>query len=227
MDSIPRVRFINSIFGLVTQPSQTCQRLFRQDFPPFIISFAICILLTIFVPIVTQVVYLDLLAYNSTILVSVSVVVFFTLATFTVIELVFLQLLGIEILLEQIIAAIIYSSVPLMVMLWVLYGYNHYQYGSITLITQLLTGYRQLPRDLESILPYFVLVTHLQGIWVFRCCLKQIGGLQSATAFLVTVVSVVPFYICFLIALALSEYAAPGTIKIIVNVVPWARYMLN
>jgi len=216
-----KINFLHAIFGLATNPIGTSQRLIKHSFPPFIFSTITCILLTIFVPIITQIYYLRLDAYKPDLFYSLIIVIFFTIVVFSIVESLILQLFSIDVKIMQMVAMIAYSFTPIMFGLWVVYFYNYAVNGSITLLTLLLTGYSRVDPSVIDLIAVVFVYFQVMAFLIFSSCVREIGQGHWTTASMITFLTAIPFYLCIVLGLAISEFAIPGTIKMVFEVAPW------
>jgi len=221
------VGFLHAMLGLGTNPAGTARRLITESFPPYILTLLLCILLSIFVPFITQIYYLRLDAYRSDLFFSLLIVIFFSLLVFAIVEMFFLQILGIDMRLPQMLATITYSFVPLMYALWVVYLVNKLMNGSLTLITLLLTGYAPVDPTVFDLMTIAFAYVQIMAFVIFAVCLREISHGNWLSSIAITAITGIPFYLCLVLGLALSEFAVPGTIKTVLEIAPWIERLLG
>ncbi|GEM_PF-3100081 len=227
MNQKPTVSFLHALFGLPVNPIGTSQRLIAADYPPYSFSLILCTLFTIFVPIITQIHFLRIDAFRADLFYSLVIVIFFSMIVFSVVEVFILQLLGIHIRWGQMIATIAYSMSPITFALLVVYCYNYSVNGSLTLITLLLTGYSPVSPSVLDLIAVAFTYCQFVSFLIFASCVKEIGHGHWISATVVTLITAIPFYLCVVVGLALSELAVPGTIKTVYEIAPWVERLLN
>lgn len=209
---IKKVGFIEALFGLLLTPRSVAEQLFAEENPPYVYTFFLIFILTIFVPMTVQIVLLELLQYRLDFFLSTLLVVTLSLMIFVLYEAVFLRLIGVAVEVNQMIAAIAYSLTPLMIIIWIFYGLNIYFDGSLSVFTILLTDSGSLNPSLVGLIPYLILVAQIGLILTFYCCLREIGDLYTSSALMVSILSMLPSYIALLSGILVAELAFPDTI---------------
>ncbi len=216
-----RVGFLHALFGLAANPIGTAKRLMAEDFPPYILSLLLCILLSIFVPFATQIYFLKLDAFRGDLLFSLLIIIFFSYVVFAVVEMFFLQLLGIDMRLPQMMASIVYSFVPLMFACWVVYLMNKIMNGSLTIITLLLTAYAPVDPTIYDLIKVLFVYVQLLAFITFSTCIREVSHGSWLSAMSISAISGIPFYLCIVLGIALAEFAVPGTLKAVLDIAPW------
>lgn len=227
MNTTPKIGFLHALFGLPVNPVGTSQRLVSEHNPPYAYTLILCTLLTIFVPIITQIYFLRIDAFRAELFYSLIIVIFFTLIVFSIIEVFILQLFGVDVRWQQMIAIIAYSFTPLMYSLLVVYFYNYSVNGSLTLLTRLLTGYSPVAPSVLDLIAVAFTYCQIVSFIIFASCIKQIGHGHWLSSIFVTFVTAIPFYLCVVLGLALSELFIPGTIKNVYEIAPWIDRLLE
>ena len=225
--NVPRRRlktnFLEALFGLLLQPASISRTLMATPTPPYWGTLYLCALATLFVPIITQIIKLDLLVLQSQFLVALFLVCVFTVLIFVLVEALFLHMIGIPITVAQMLATVAYSLTPAVVLVWVLYGVNYYQDNSLTMITIILTGYGQIDYLLAKLFPYALMIANIMGLLIFYFCLQMVGNLHVITGIFITGFSLFPFYIALFLSVALAEFSLPGSIAQFLFLFPWLR----
>lgn len=206
------INFLDAIFGLLFEPGGTVRTLLAYERPPYGLTIFLALILSIFVPIFAQVYKYGMTVYNGSAILSLSLIVFFTLLIFVLVEGLFLQLLGIPFNLRTLWATIAYCITPFVLAIWLIYLFNYLAMGRLTLVTLFLTGYSALDDRFLRIVPVALFVAQLNVLVVFYHCVRYIGQMEPISGALVTAFSLVPFYVALLIALSIGEIARPGTL---------------
>lgn len=206
------ISFIDAIFGLLFEPGGTVRTLLDYEKPPYGSTIFACLVLSIFVPIASQVYKYGSTIYNSSAILSLGLILFFTVLIFVLVEGLFLQLLGIQITIRQLWSTVAYCITPFILALWLIYLFNYLAMGRLTLVTLFMTGYSAVDDRFLRIIPIALLIAQLNILVVFFHSVRFIGNMESITAALVTFFSLIPFYVALLIALSIGEMARPGTL---------------
>jgi len=205
--------FLEAAAGLLLEPGQTIEELLKEEPPPYVLTFSLALILSIFVPLISQLTKFGITLLDSRVLGSVAIVFIFTFGLFILLEGVFLQLLGINFTVRKLFSILVYSVTPLTLALWLIYGFNYLAAGRLTIVSLLVTGYGSVDDRFLSILPVAVGVVQLMTL-VFYSGLRVMGALGGFTAFMIAVFSLVPFHLSLLTALFLGDVFRPGTINI-------------
>lgn len=209
-----KLSFFEALAGIVLEPSATMEALFSKERPPYYFTFALILVLTIFVPIIAQIYKYQVELYNVSVIYSLVIVLFLTLFLFLLIESIFLLLLGIDFTPAGLFAAVAYSLTPLTFSLWLIYLFNYLSSGKLTVVTLLLTGFSAGDDSFIKILPIAAVVVQLMILIVFYYALRAMGGLGGVTAFMVSMLSLIPLYSALLLSLMVAELVREGTIAI-------------
>jgi hypothetical protein len=215
-----KVGFLHGIFGLSVTPINTAERLIREPFPRHIFTMMLAILLTIFLPFAAEINLRQLDDYRTDIISSILIIIFFTYVIFSIVEMLFLQIIGIDIRLNKMMAATVYSFVPLMVACWMVLITNWFFNGSITLVTKILTLRGEIDPNVLEVLNIGVYYSIAFGLIVFASCIKTISEGSIFSAIFVTILSMVPMYICLILGVSLAEMALPGTLESVLKISP-------
>ena len=203
--------FLEAIFGLIGAPGGTTETLLSNDDPPYGFSIFFCLFLTLFVPIAAQIYRYGPTAYDSTAIFSIFFVVFITILVFLIIEGLFLQVLGLDLSLKQITAMIAYCTVPFMFAIWLIYLFNYFSTGDLSLLKMLMTGFSSEADRFLAITPLAFFVSLLMVLLVFFYSIRILGQMHVINAAGITILSVVPLYLAFIVALLLGNSIRPGT----------------
>jgi hypothetical protein len=206
--------FIDALLGLFFEPSSTTEVLLNREKPPFAGTICLCFVLTVFVPIFAQAYKYGVFVFDGTALLSLALVMFFTFLVFVLVEGLFLQLLGVEVNVHQLLAITAYCLTPFVLALWLIYFFNYMAMGRLTLITLLMTGTQAGDDKFMQIVPIAFIVAQLNMWIVLFYSLRFLGSMHVITGLLVTLLSLIPFYLALLIALYIGETAREGTIEI-------------
>ncbi len=212
-----RVGFLHTIFGISTTPLQTASRLMEDPQPPHVLKLSLAIILTLFLPVSAQIYSLELDSMRQEMWSSLLIIVFFAYVVFTLFEMIFLQMLGIDMRLHQMMASVVYALTPFMVMLWAVYMTNYYFDGSITLVTKLLTTSGTISKSVVAVLNVGVYYALFFGLLVFSACIRSVTEGNIVSAILVSILSLAPGYLCLVLGVSLAETAIPGTLQSLIE----------
>lgn len=212
------LNFLEAMVGLVFEPGETAETLFAHERPPYGLTLILCLLLSFFVPIVSQIIKYGYSVYNSDAIVSLIVIIFFTLLIFLFAEGLFLQLLGFDFSPARLFACVAYATAPMLICIWLIYGFNYLTNGRLTLITLFITGYGSVDDHFLQVMPYALFISQLLVLVVFFHSLKYMVRLQTFNALVTTVFSLIPFYGSLIVGLFFGELARPGTIHIFLKI---------
>jgi hypothetical protein len=215
-----KVGFLHGIFGLSVTPVSTAERLIKEQFPRHIFTMMLAILLTIFLPFVAEINVRQLDDYRTDIISSILIIIFFTYVIFSIVEMLFLQIIGIDIRLNKMMATTVYAFVPLMVACWMVFITNWFFNGSITLVTKVLTLRGDIDPNVLEVLNIGLYYSICFAVLIFASCIKTITQGSLISALFVTIISLVPMYICLILGVSLAEMALPGTLESVLKISP-------
>ena len=130
------------------------------------------------------------------------------------VEGIFLQLLGIHVTVRQLWAVVAYCVTPFVLALWLIYLFNYLAMGRLTLVTLFMTGTSLDNDKFIRIVPLAVLVAQLNVLVVFFHSVRFIGEMEWLTSALVTLLSLIPFYVALFVAMSIGELSRHGTIAL-------------
>lgn len=214
-----RPGFFSVLIGLVTEPRATTERLFSLRPPPFALSLFVVLVASVFGPILAQYFRYEASAYRLDALLSLCLVFGFSIPLFVLIETIGLLLLGVEVRLAQVAAAVSYALTPVSFIILLFYGSNYLNTGRMSLINFLLEGARSSPDPFMTVLPWALGITAAIVFVVFYYCIRIIGGLQPFSAAFMLLFSVAPAAAALRLALYIGDQARPGTSELLWKVV--------
>ncbi len=206
--------FLDAIFGLLFEPGSTVRTLLSHEKPPYGNTILLCFVLSIYVPILAQIVKYGNTIFNSDAILSLSVIIAFTLLIFVLVEGIFLQLLGIQVSVRQLWSMVAYCVTPFVLAIWLIYLFNYLAMGRLTLVTLFMTGASINHDKFIRIVPFAISVAQLNVLVVFFHSIRYLGDMQWLTSALVTLFSLIPFYVALFIAISIGEIARRGTIEL-------------
>ncbi len=206
------IGFLDAIFGLLFEPGGTVTALLNYERPPYAFTIFLSLIATVYTPIVAQIYKYGSSVFNGSALLSLSIIIVFTILIFVLVEGLFLQLLGIPIGLRGLWASVAYCITPFILAIWLVYLFNYLAMGRLTLVTLFLTGYSAVDDRFLRIVPLAMLVAQLNVLVVYYHCMRFMGQMEAISAVLVTFFSLIPFYVALLISISIGEIARPGTI---------------
>lgn len=209
-----RVSLFEALVGLILEPSQTVESLFEVDPPPYVPTFFLLVIGTIFTPLVAQIYKYNLQDHAVSALWGLIVMFVLALVLFIILESIFLLLMGLNFTLHGLLACIAYSLVPLFFSLWLIYLFNYLSAGRLSLITFLLSGFSSGDDSFLKVLPIVSVVVQLLMLVVYFYAIRAMGAVGSITAFMIAIISLVPLYLALLVGLMVSELLHQGIIAV-------------
>lgn len=211
--------FIEAYLGLVLNPGEMTETLFARERPPYVFSFFLVAIVSVFGPIVLQTLKYGYNLFDTTTIASLAIILGFSVLCFILIESLFLGILGLGFSPLRVSACIGYSTAPLVGALWLTYLFNYMSNGRLTLVSLLITGVSS-PHDptLEA-MPWVILIAHLLMIIVFIFSLLRLGRLRWISGSLVALASLIPLYGSFLLGIFLADSINPGTVRLLLKVI--------
>ena len=210
----PDINFIEAILGLTLQPGETTEVLFEDERPRYAYGCLLCLLVTVFTPIVAQHLKYGINLGNSEAMISLGIVVGMTVLVFLLAECLFLLVLGVRATIAQVFASLCYTFTPFTVGLLLIYLFNYFAHGSITVVDLLVTGSSNSNDRFLIILPYALMIIQLNCLLVFWYSLRAFGQIGAFSAAAIAFLSLIPFYASLIGGLFVGEMARPGTIEI-------------
>ena len=221
------LNFIEALFGLLLQPAQIVERLFRREPPPYAITLVVCLLLTIFTPIITQVLTLQVLAYRSDLLLSAAVFVVSTSVFLVIIMRSFFRLIQVSLPYNTMVRSFSYCLAPVILAIWSIYLVNYFSSGNLSVVTKLVTGYAAIDKRVLWMAPFAFGIANLSGLLIFYHCIRVAGSMHPGTAAMVTALAQIPFIFSFFLGLAVAEIMVPETLSIISELTPYDRELMS
>ncbi len=206
-----KMNFFEALVGLLFEPGTTIENLLPRENPPYSITFFLCLVLTIFVPVLAQVIKYDLPGFMPASLLSLGVFVFVTIFSFMLLEGLILAVLRFRFSLAQMVAIVTYSIVPFILALWLIFLFNYFTNGNLTLVTYLLTGLGEPDDRFLRVVPIALGISMMLTGVNFYYCVRLIGDTLNTTAICITIISIVPFLVACLLGLYGGELAREGT----------------
>lgn len=206
--------FIEALFGLVTAPGQTTALLFATERPRYLFSLFFLLFASVFGPIVWHVATYGFIVYRPEVLFALVFVFSFTILSFILCEAIFLRLFGVAARIDQVVAIVVYSCVPLILFFCLLYGSNYYYHGTVSLVEFILKGFVPSNDTFIKVIPYAWVVAHISSVVVFCYCVRAVGDLYGFTAIIIAILSVFPLYLALILGCSIAEIAVPGAFRL-------------
>lgn len=208
----PKTGFFEALFGLMLRPAATTRVLIQgHSSPPYGATLLLCLFLTVFVPIFAQQWKYGVTSYRLDAVWALLIVFFFTLLVFILLEGIFLLILGINVSANSLIAIVGYALTPLTLALWLIYAFNYFSYGSLSLVTFFLSGQSGAGDTFLRIVPLALLIAQVMVILVFFYAIRTIGEMHYFTGLLSTLISFALLYVSFVLGVFIADVALPGT----------------
>lgn len=214
-ESIEEINFLEALMGLILAPHETTSILFQTRNPPYGWTLFMCLLCSIFVPFFAQSVKYGYPILTSGVVIALTLLLFFGLLLFLIVEGLFLQILKVTFNMQSLFSCIAYALTPMILCLWLIYGFNYLSEGRLTMFTYLLTGNGTLEDNFLAILPFAFLICAVWILVVFFYSIKHMARVGFMVSFLVTALSLIPFFVSGVLSLIVGELVKPGTIEII------------
>lgn len=219
VEAVEGPSFVQALFGLIVEPNHTTKLLIDRPRPPYVLRFFALVLFTIFAPMAYQLYNFRTVFWRSDAILSLVLIFTFTVLVFILTETIFLFILGIPSSIWQVTACVAYAAVPLIFVTWLVYVFNYFTTGSLTLLNLLLWGQYPIDDAFIRLMPIALTVTQIIVILIFSYGLKHMGELSTPTSLLLTVFSLIPFYSALLVSVYIGELARPGTFAIFLRII--------
>jgi len=204
--------FLEAITGLVFEPGYTTDLLLNKNYPPYIPGIIICFLLTVAVPLVAFIVKNNAEFENAASLLGIIFALVFTFVLFILFEGVLLLILRISATPFQLLGIASYCLVPLMFAIWLIYLFNFFSDGRLTVAELMVTGYAPISSQFLKVLPVAFIIVQVNLFLLVFYSLKSIGALSFFSALFITLLSGIPFYLAFILGVFLGDIVHTGTI---------------
>lgn len=196
--------------GLLLHPGDTSETLLQEDHPPYVVLMFLFTIATICLPIFFEMSRGTIPTYHIQRVFSLLSMYTILMLIFVVFETVFLFFLGVRGALTRMTAAVVYSLVPLVVVVWIFYILSYLSTGGLEFVTALLEG-RFEPSDTRmKAIPYAIALAQLAVFIVFVHAVRAIGDLYYVNALILTLVSIIPLQLAVLATKSLMDTVRPG-----------------
>ena len=213
-EEIEKPNFIDALLGLVLEPEDTTEALFVDQKPKYGFTILLCLFLTIFVPIVSQIYKYGYTVYDSNAIISLFIVFFFTFLFFVFFEGAFLRLAQVDFQVHQLFSSSAYCLSPVLLAIWIIYGFNYFMTGGLSILTFIIKGDSSIEDQFFQIVPIAFLIAFINVFVIFFYSIRAIGKLSNVSALAMALISLIPFATSLMLALCVGDYAKPGTIGI-------------
>lgn len=210
----PPPNFLEALFGLMLSPGETVEDLLDRPNPPYGETLFVCVLLTVFVPVFSQIYKYGSGVYEVNALVGLFLCVAVTFFGFFCLEWLLLRLCRVQCATRYIFASSCYCLAPVLLTIWLLYLFNYLATGRLSVLHLVLTGQMLSPDRFLGVIPIAALIAYLMTLVVLFYCLRFVGEMYSETALLMTVLSLVPLAMALVLGIACGELVRPGTQEI-------------
>ena len=211
--------FLEALAGLIFAPGETVDVLLDTEPPPYGPTICLCLLLSIFVPILAQYAKYGMTIYNTDAVFALLLILFFSILFFALFEALFLKLLGADFPITSLLSAIFYCMAPVLLAIWLVYAFNYYTVGRISVLNLILMDSWPSGDVFLRVMPIVLGVVQLNLFLVFFYSVKKLCQMYSTTAFFVTLISLVIFWGSVMLSLLIAEMANTGTIRTFFKVV--------
>lgn len=208
------IGFFETCLGLLTAPGQTTEILFTNERPRHVVKLITLLMISVFGPIVWHVARYGFVVYRADVLLALLFIFAFTFLSFIFCEALFLRVFAVPAKIEQVIAIVVYSSVPMTMFFVFVYLANFYYNGSLSLVDVIMKGYLPTNDNFLRVLPFAWAVSHISALTVFFYAIRSVGGTHPITGLMLAVLSIAPLYAALIIGLGVAEMAIPGAFRL-------------
>jgi hypothetical protein len=213
------INFLEALAGLVLAPHETTHILFQDRNPPYGWTLFLCFLASSYVPFFAQNYKYGYDVWDSGVVIGLTLVLFFGLLFFLLLEGIFLQLLKVSFNMQMLFSCVAYSLTPMILALWLVYGFNYLSEGRLTFTTYLLTGFGSLDDRFLKIIPFALGICALWIFLVFIYSMKNMAKVSFIVGLLISTLTLIPFAIAIGFATLVADRVRPGTFEILLSLV--------
>jgi len=204
--------FLEALTGLVFEPGYTTEVFLNEKLPPFIPGIILSFFLTVTVPLLAFVLKHDARFENAASLTGIFFALVFAFVLFILFEGLLLLLVRIQASPVQLLGMASYCLVPVMFAIWLIYLFNFFSDGRLTVAELMVTGYGPISSQFLRILPVALIIVQINVFLLVYYSLKTLGSLSFFGALFTTLLSIIPFYLSFVLGTFLGDIVHPGTI---------------
>lgn len=212
---VEQVSFLDAVVGLLLEPRQTVRNLFAQRPPLYVPAFLLCLAAVVFIPIIAEMLYWDFLETRAPAVASLALVLFLTAVIFVLLEHWFLRALGDSISRKEILAAFSYSCAPLFPIIVCYYLLDLIYTGKLSIVTFVITGVVPEDQLSLSLFPFAHVLAKICFLVIFYFSLRTLRQSGPVTTLWIALISTVPFYTAFALAMFLVNICLPGSVEAI------------
>lgn len=206
-----QLTLLQTLGGLVLRPIETVDRLFVNPNPVHTVLIFFLMLLTVLAPVLASIKTHGRWLYDPAAVLSLVMVLCFTFVYFILIEQLFLRFLKVRIDLFDLAHAACYCMVPLIMVIWCLYLYNILDAGGLTFVNFMIAGVPKKAEPLVEVVPFLMNLAFLGCFVVFFRALKALNKMYTSNAFIIGILSLVPFHLALILAVMTADQISPGT----------------
>lgn len=206
----PTPGFFNAMVGLLLHPADTTENLLSNDRPPYVILMFLFTVATACLPIFFEITRGYLPAYHAQHVFTLIGMYSILLVIFIIFETAFLFILGIRTSLAHMTAALVYSLIPIVVVICFFYIFSYSTTGSLSFMDSLFSGQYEPSTAVQLVIPYAIMIAQVAVLLVFLNAIKVIGELFLANAIVLTAASSIPLALAVWSTKNLMELVRPG-----------------
>ena len=226
-DDRHEISFLAAFLGLVIAPYETTETLLTMPRPKYGLRVVLTLFMTILIPIAAQMHYYQRNLYHPKAIASLMIVIILTIVIFTLLENVFLRIIGIKVNLAKLTSTVCYSIAPLVVLIWIMYLLNYLATGNLSFLTIVLNGQAAEDQSYTNVIPWALTFGVGATFFVFFFAIRFLGDLFFTNALIITFLSLIPFYAAFVVGVLCGELINPGTLESLRDMLETPMSMIN
>ena len=212
-----KLSFGEAFFGLILEPRATIEALFQEESAEHGLSMLVTFLAALFLPMLLWGPRYGAASETIPATYSFALLVLLTILVFFMFQGWLFMVLGIECSAWNRFTIIGYCCAPLVIAVVVVYSFNYFSSGYISLLRVLITGQWGHATRFVKVLPIALILAQLAALAVYFYSIRAACGLHTVSALAVTVVSLIPFYLSFSLGLLGAQFVHPGILEVVLR----------
>lgn len=209
---VRKLNLLDAWTAVLTDPFGTMEHLLvERDYPPYLLLSSVCLLLTLFFPAIMFQYEYDIGPTQPDVTYSFILTLALTFIGYVLFLGIFLRMLGATSPMIKVLAAAVYSLVPIIPISVTYYVVNLYTVGKLTIVVYLMHGRRVDGDWFLNLFPYFLWFTVFACFIVLLNALRALGTMTRLTAFFAACVTVGLVIISFMAATVVAGAIFPNT----------------